>query len=322
MPAAPSNKARQILVIKFGALGDMVQALGPFQAIRRHHTRDQTTLLTTPSFAPFIGAARLFDTIRTDGRGMALGALPNIWPIGPWLLARDLAAQGYDAVYDLQTSNRSSFIYTCWPAPKPAWSGIASGATWRHDNPRRDFMHTIERQQEQLALVGIQNVPDPDLSFALADPAAFGINGRFGVLAPGGAAHRPEKRWPVSGFGAIAKHWAGQNIRPVIIGHGEEEQGLADQIRAVEPASLSLVGQTSLLDMAGLLRRATYALGNDSGPMHLAAAAGIPSLVLFGPASDPALCAPRGAGCRFLQACDLQQLSATEVLAALSALEA
>jgi len=87
-------------------------------------------------------------------------------------------------------------------------------------------------------------------------------------------------------------------------------------VRAACPAALDLAGRTSLLDLATLARGAALAIGNDSGPMHLAAAVGCPSLVLFSAASDPALTAPRGAHVRVLREASLTDLTVERVVAA------
>ncbi len=295
----------------------MVQALGPFAAIRKHHAHAHITLLTTPPFAEFARATGLFDQIRSDGRRKLLAGLPDIWPLGSWALAADLAKSGFSRVYDLQTSSRSSLLYRLWPRPKPEWSGIARGASHPHRNPKRDFLHTIERQWDQLADAGIFESMAPDLSFAIVDPKSLGLQEPYALLAPGGALHRPDKRWPLDRFIEIAKHLAAHHLTPVIIGHGSEEQAMAEQVITCVPSAQSLVGRTSLYQLAGLMRQASFAIGNDSGPMHLAALAGIHSLVLFGPASDPALCAPRGPSVQVLRAEPMTNLSVEQVKAAL-----
>jgi ADP-heptose:LPS heptosyltransferase len=78
-----------------------------------------------------------------------------------------------------------------------------------------------------------------------------------------------------------------------VVGAGTDAP-LASAICAACPEALDLTGHTSLLDLGGLAARAALAVGNDTGPMHLAAAVGCRCLVLFSGASDPALTAPRG----------------------------
>jgi ADP-heptose:LPS heptosyltransferase len=75
---------------------------------------------------------------------------------------------------------------------------------------------------------------------------------------------------------------------------GSAEASMAASIAAAAPGVLDLTGKTGFAGLAALGARATIAIGNDTGPMHLIAAAGAPSISLFSGDSDPALCAPRG----------------------------
>ena len=299
-----------ILVIKLGALGDFIQALGPMAAIRRHHGDARITLLTTPPFEDFAGASGFFDQIWTCGR-------PGAMDIGGWLgLRRRLRDGGFGRVYDLQTSDRSSFYARLfWPGRKPEWSGIAKGCSHPHANPKRDFMHTLERQAEQLAEAGIPHVPPPDLAWATADISRFGMAERFALLVPGGAAHRPAKRWPPERFGDLARALADKGIEPVLLG-SVAEAGIMASISAAAGVR-DLAGQTSLLDLAALSRGAVLSVGNDTGPMHLIAAVDCRSVVLYSDESDPALCAQRGSAVSILRRGRLTDLAVDEVLEAL-----
>ncbi len=300
-----------ILVIKLGALGDFVQALGPMAAIRRHHGDARITLLTTAPFENFAEASGLFGHIWTCGR-------PGTIDIGGWLgLRRRLCDGGFGRVYDLQTSDRSSLLYRLfWPGRKPEWSGIAKGCSHPHANPKRDFMHTLERQAEQLAVAGIPHVPPPDLSWATADISRFGLAEHFALLVPGGGAHRPAKRWPPERFGNLARELADQGIEPVLLGSATEA-GIMAAVGAAAAGVRNLAGQTGLLDLAALGRGAVLSVGNDSGPMHLIAAVDCRSVVLYSDESDPALCAQRGSAASILRRGQLTDLSVDEVLEAL-----
>ncbi len=297
----------RILVIKLGALGDFIQALGPFAAIRRHHANAHITLLTTEPFAAFAAASDYFNDIWTGGRPSGLDLIG-------WLdLRRRLREGGFERVYDLQTSARSSFYYRLlWPGSYPEWSGIAAGCSHPHDNPRRDFMHTIERQAEQLQMAGIADVPPPDLSWVKADLGRLRIKDRFALLVPGGAAHRPGKRWPEEHFGELARWLAGREIEPVLLG-SEAEASLLASVAGGHPGVGNLAGKTGLFDIAALAGAAIIAVGNDTGPMHLIAAAGCPSLVLYSGDTDPALCGQRGADVTVLRRQRLSALTVEEV---------
>ena len=296
-----------ILVIKLGALGDFVQALGPMAAIRAHHKDQRITLLTTAPFNGFAKASGYFDDIWIDGR-------PGGMDLAGWLkLLSRLRNGGFGRAYDLQTSDKSSYYFRFFWPNFPEWSGIARGCSHPHANPDRDNMHTIERQAEQLAMAGIPDVPVPDLSWATADVSRFGLPECYALLAPGGAAHRPGKQWPPERFGELAGVLAEKEIRPVLLGAAGEAPIMA-AIRDRCPEAVDLSGETSLLELAALGRGARLAVGNDTGPMHLLSAVGCPSAVLFSSDSDPALCEQRGPAVTIIRPDSLHGLSAIEVL--------
>lgn len=304
--------ARRILVIKHGALGDIVLATGPFAAIRRHHAGDEITLLTTAPYGDWLGRSPYFDRIAIDER-------PGWWNLAGLLALRQrLIAGGFARVYDLQTSGRSSrYFQLLLPGRRPQWSGIAWGCSHPDADPDRDRLHTIERQRGQLAAAGIAEVPPPEISWAAADPARFAL-ADFALLVPGGSAHRPEKRWPLAHYQDLARRALGAGLTPVAIG-GAAERDLGATLAAAVPGVRDLTGETSLDELASLARRARWAVGNDTGPMHLVAAAGCRAIVLFSAASDPALTAPRGPAVTVLRRAALAGLSADEVMRALGA---
>jgi ADP-heptose:LPS heptosyltransferase len=298
----------RILVIKLGALGDFVQALGPAAAIRRHHQDAEITLLTTAPYAELARAAPYFDRVWIDDRPGFLD------PMGLLRLRRRLREARFDRVYDLQTSTRSSFYHLL--IGRSEWSGIAWGASHPHPGSARDRMHTLDRQAEQLRLAGIAEVPLPDVSWAARGIGHFGLSGRLLLLVPGGAAHRPEKRWPIDHFAALAVLAARRRMTPVVIG-GAAEAPLSAVIAERCSTAADLAGRTSLGEIVALAQAARHAVGNDTGPMHLIAAAGCASTVLYSAASDPALTAPRGAAVTILRRPALDSLAVEEVAATL-----
>jgi ADP-heptose:LPS heptosyltransferase len=302
-----ASELERILVIKLGALGDMVQATGPFLAIRRHHPQATITLLTTEPFAELARRGGWFDDVWIDKK-------PSAFDVSGWLALRRRLRDGrFQRVYDLQTSDRSSFYFRLFgPGPYPEWSGIARGCSHPHANPGRDRMHTIDRQVEQLQAAGIGAVPPPDMSWAGDDVSALGVTQPFALLMPGGARHRLDKRWPAGRFSGLGRRLASRGVRPVLIGTTAESEVIG-QIAAAIPEALDLMDQTSFLQIAALAREATVAVGNDTGPMQIAAATGCPSVVLFSMESDPALCAPRGPAVKILKRPTLNTLSIDEV---------
>ena len=105
-------------------------------------------------------------------------------------------------------------------------------------------------------------------------------------------------------------------MTPVLIGTAAEG-GVNAMIATFCDAARDLTGETGFADIVVLARGAAGAVGNDTGPMHLIATAGAPSLVLFSQASNPDLCAPRGAAVTVLRRPVLAELAVDEVEAAL-----
>lgn len=307
-PLAPSR----ILVIKLSAFGDFVLSIASFQAIRAHHPEAEITLLTTAPFQRLAEASGCFDRVWIDRR-------PAWWQFGAWLaLRRQLTGGRFQRVYDLQRSDRSGGYFRLLPAPKPEWVGVAPGCSHRYQPPQDQVLHICAREAQQLALAGVPEPGLPDLSFLDADVSGLDLPPRFALLVPGGSAHRPGKRWPAENYAALARHLLAREIVPLLLG-AEAERAEIAAIAAAAPGARDLCGRTSLEALAALGRRAELAVGNDTGPMHLIAAAGAPSLVLYSHDSDPAKIAPRGPSVATLRRERLADLSLEEVLAALPA---
>ena len=299
---------RHILVIKLSALGDFVLSLGAMQAIRAHHRGERIALLTTAPFEALARASGCFEEIWIDRRA-------PLWRPDLWLpLACRLRAAGFDRVYDLQRSGRTGWYFRL--AGRPDWVGKVPGCSHPYVPPPGTAPHIVEWEREQLARAGVGPVTAPDLSFIEADTARFGLPRDMALLVPGSAPHRPEKRWPAAGYGALARTLAAQGTTPVLIG-GPAERAEAEAIARACPAARNLCGETSLFDIAALARHARVAVGNDTGPMHLIAAAGCPTLVLFSRASHPTKSRPPWPHVETLREARLSDLPAAAVEAAL-----
>ena len=303
----PPPKAN-ILVVKLGALGDVVQALGPMAAIRRFHAQAHIVLLTSGAYASFLEKSPYADEIWIDTKPRKFN-LPGLFG-----LRRRLRRAKFERVYDLQTSGRSNFYFKLMgPGLRPDWSGIAPGCSLPHANPARDTMHTVDRQRDQLKTAGIADVPSASLDWVQADLARFKLPDPFVLLVPGGSPGRPAKRWPVAKYAALATELLAHGAVPVVVG-GPGEKELGATIRAAAPRTRDLTGDTSFAEIVALAREASAAIGNDTGPMHLIAAADCPSIVLFSAESDPALCAPRGREVAVLRRTSLIGLGVDEVM--------
>ena len=299
-----------ILVIKHGALGDVVLATGAMAAIKQRHADDQVTLLTTRPFAKLLAQSEWFCDIVVDDQ-------PNLLkPLRLFSLLRRLAKRRFAFVYDLQTSQRTSMYFALWPRPRPRWSGVAKGCSCPDRQPGREQVHATARLRGQVAQAGITQVPPPRVDFLQGDVHDLAPDQPFALLVPGCAPHRPDKRWPASHYGELANYLLALGLRPVLIGTAAEADALR-QIKAICPDALDLGGRTDFGQIAELARRARLAVGNDTGPMHLIAAAPCPVLTLFSGASTPERSAPGWPDEPWIKREPLTALGVDEVAAAL-----
>jgi ADP-heptose:LPS heptosyltransferase len=165
-------------------------------------------------------------------------------------------------------------------------------------------MHPLERQADQLMEAGIWpdaptkplSAAPPDISWILArsaQPRSITVAGGHRplvLLAPGADA---ETRWPIELYAALARKLQDAGHDMVIVG-SLDQSGLAHKIQREASRARDLTGRTDLIQVAALGARASVAIGNDLGVLHLIAAAGAPTITLFPSSVDPAPIAPRG----------------------------
>lgn len=301
--AVSLSRGANVLVIKLGAMGDFMLSLGAMAAIRAHHPAARITLLTTPPFRDFSAACPYFDVVDVDGRERDPKKILE--------MLRRLRAQKFDIVYDLQNNGRTERYFLGMMPKPPAWNGTVAGASLGYTDPDRVHLHTIERLTAQLVAGGLPGPAKsgaywPKLDWirrALRDPPRlqpgfFGLKGPYALLIPGASEHREAKRWPPERFAGVAQWLASNGVTPVLIG-AKAEASLANEIvRAVgvrENIVLNLVTRTDMFQIAGLAEHALVAIGNDTGPMHMATLAGCSGVALFALSeSSPELSRPRG----------------------------
>jgi heptosyltransferase III len=182
---------------------------------------------------------------------------------------------------------------------RSAWMTALSGARWRagFGHYRNGFVYNVKLPRAQQVLGEERKVHTAEhlasAMFALGTPRCE--IPRAKLVAPGAeketgsvavihaVAATPEKTWHASGFLAVAEHLKQSRMEPVFIGGPEDDLSVFRGFRTVRGAPLAAIKQ--------LLSRASLFVGNDSGPAHMAAAFGVPCVVIFG-ASDADIWGP------------------------------
>lgn len=277
---------RRILVIKLGALGDFIQSLGPMAAIRRHHTGDHITVLTTKPFERLARTSGYFDDVWIDKR-------PKWFDLKGWQALRTrLSDAGFSRVYDLQNNDRTA-LYLKLFSPKPEWVGAARGASHRNTSPDRTKGTAFAGHVQTLEMAGVAPVEIDRLDWMQGRDLAASLPKPYVLIVAGSAPSRPEKRWPSTYYANLCGRLVARRICPVLIGTKSEEKILS-AIHAAVPDAVNLCGQTDFFDIPALASKAAGAIGNDTGPMHLIAPTGCKSIILFSKSSNPVRHAPLG----------------------------
>ena len=281
--------ARSILIVRLGALGDLVHALPAAAALSAGWPDARIDWLVDARYRA------LLDFVPSLNRVVVVSGREA----GMWDVIRDLRRQHYDVALDLQGLLKSAALARLSGARTVA--GFATHALrekpasvfYGVQPPTDDSGHVIAKNLSVLRHFGVASGAwsfpiVPPVSAAAAEVRArLGLSGggRFAIVNPG--AGWPNKQWPADRFGKIARHLAErQQLRTAVL-WGPGEQGLADQVVAASGGSAVAAPPTGLGDMLALCREAALFVAGDTGPLQVAAALGVPSVGLFGP-TNPA----------------------------------
>ncbi len=267
--------SEHILIVKLGALGDILLAEGALRDIRARHSTARISVLTRRSFAPLLARCPHVDFVIEDENAPRW----QLWAMRK--LSRRLRGEHFTHAIDLQDSARSRFylrhllrhLQPFLSAPQ-----LAQSFTCNKSFP------VLGRLQAQLTAVGIppDHAGNPGADWMCADVSTVlreaGIDRPYIVLLPGSSARGASKRWPH--YPELAQKLLDAGHLPVTVPGPDEAEAFAGIpgicLRHRDGRVLNL------FELAGVLRGALACIGNDSGPTHLAASLGVPSVALFG----------------------------------------
>lgn len=291
----------RVLVIKHGAFGDLMQADGILRDIRAFHPGSEITLLTAPAFRKLMSRCPHVDQVLTDARS-------PLWKIGEWIqLARQFRAGQFAKVYDLQNSDRTELYRKLF----------FSRVRWNGHRVRERQVAALQGLVAQLQRDGIptDHSLSPDVSWMAEDMGSFlyteGVRTPYIALIPGCAAKHPYKRWPY--YAQLAEVLLKRGY-DVITAPGPDEIELAKSI-----PGHTLLGPNGFLnwfELAGVLKGASFVIGNDTGPSHVASYLGVPGLALFGPHTSAVKTGIGQGSLQAIETGDLKTLAVEAVLAA------
>lgn len=300
-PANPTPVQR-ILLVKLNAIGDVLFATPLLEALRRLHPDAEIDWLVGRHAAPILeGHPSLRHRLLYDGpwSGSRTAALRETLTLLP-----GLRRAGYDAAFCLHRSRLAGLLVRATGARVRV--GFAGGPpVYTHTAVFDASRHETERYLDLLRALG-PAVDNPGMRIGWTPHAAAAAAALLPAdlprpwcgLAPGGGRNPGTemliKRWPAERFAALGQRLPGS----VVVCGTPDEAELCAQVAAA-CGGLNLCGRTRLGELPPLLGALDVFVANDSGPLHIAAAAGTPTVALFGP-TDPRLVAPLGPRHRYL----------------------
>lgn len=291
----------KILIVKPSSLGDVVHSLPFLDALSRRFPDAKIDWVIARGLEDILEGHPMIHrlwVIDKDTWKSIRNARDTIREVT--LLFRQLKSQAYDVVVDLQGLLRSGLITRATGSPvRIGFREAREGSTmfYTHRVAGGKAIHAVDRYLKiaehlgcSLSDVCFPFPPIENASSRCLHRSSFTADDTFAVLVPG--ARWITKRWPPEKFARVASLLP---IRTVVIG-SRSDQKIADRIVSLSRGkATSFAGMTNLKELIGILKRARFVLSNDSGPMHIAAALGVPVVALFGP-TDPQRTGPYGQG--------------------------
>lgn len=292
-----------ILIIKLGSLGDVVQISGALKDIREHHMNEKITILTTSKYLNLFKNCPYVDDCLEDER------LPRYNIFYLLKLRKIVNSLNFTKVYDLQNSNRTNF-YRKFIFNIEHWSHSKDISENKYNNS------VLQRFDDQLRKSNIKTryTLNPDFSWAAekANNYNFSTDKKYILFFPFCSKDLPHKRWP----------YFSELINLIKQNHPQYELVVApgpDEIVEAKNFNVKIALNNNLalnfFELASLIKKSHLVIANDTGPAHMAAHLGAKGFALFGPHTTPDKVSIERKRFIALQTLDLKLLFADRVYA-------
>lgn len=286
------KEEKKILIMKLGALGDVILAGPSLRMLRKKFPEAHLSLLVDSRFSPIVSGCPYLNEVLPFDRGKGRSWI--------WLarLAKRLRREAFDISIDLQNTKRTHLV--AFFAGIPNRYGFRRGVFgWLLNHPDLTFRtpdSPIRHQFRILSRVGINRFEEklelwPDSESEAEILGWFQEKGispeeKIVGLAIGSSPRWPTKRWPIEYFRSLAERLTQElGCRIVLIGSGKD-QALAREFTRDTKRILNGVGKTSVGELVSLIKHLGVLVTGDTAPLHIASALDVPTVALFGP-TDP-----------------------------------
>jgi len=311
-PSAPLTARDRVLLVRLGAVGDVLRTLPALHLIRTAYPSIHLAWIVEDLSRDLIEGHPEVDEVIRFPRGEPRGGGSRPASLLQALagLRRDLRARGFTVALDFQGSLKSGIL--AWLSSAPRRVGFAPGhsrelsflLTNEWVRPASWWLNRVERN---LVMAEALGAPGDEITMILPERAGEGARAEailrdaapggepVVLLSPGTSLRQRYKRWPADHFARLAALLRRSLGAAPLVTWGPGEEPLARVVVGGSAGAARLAPAIPLRLLAALLRRSALFIGADSGPMHLAWGVGCPVVALFG-RTDPRLNAPLGDG--------------------------
>src|SRR5947209_3561184 len=321
-----NSDPRNILVIDFGQLGDVVLSLPALRAIRERFADSRITVAVGLPTVPILELSGYADvTLGVDRVELRDGPkLRSIMKIAR--LVKEVRRRSFDFVIDLHSLSETNLLGYLSGAPLRLF-GHRPGRSINflsNFNPKPPIegagRHAVDRYLDVLAPLGIRDAQRvPQLKLRDEDTRTIQEilkkeNASYTPLIglfPGSGQHTT-KRWPLERFRELAERLIRDEGVRLVLFAGPEEREMVEKMRAVFPPATIIFDRLNIPQLAAALAQLTCFVSNSTGPMHIAAATGTPVVMLL-PSLTPDSFTPVGEGHHIVFSRSLEELKVSEV---------
>lgn len=295
VPKELFDRVNRILIVKPSALGDIVHSLPFLCAVKKRFPWARVDWVVAHGLHTFLTGHPMINrlwVIKKDLWKKPARFRRTLKEIND--LRRGLAEQRYDVCIDLSGLLRSGVISAFSNAPVRLGfkeSDECSPYFYTHKIHGSMKLHAIDRYLEIARFMGCA-VDKIEYPFAPHNPVPDVMKElpeHYAIICP--SAGKPANRWSASKYGTLASML---ELPVVVIASASESDIALDVVKSSKGNAVSLAGKTSLKDLLPVIGKSQYFICNDTGPMHIAAALGVPVFAIFGPA-NPVRTGPYGA---------------------------
>lgn len=291
----------RVAFLRLDGIGDVVASFEAVRAVKAKFPDGQVTMLVQEHIAELVRLLSFVDDVIPVNFNLYSGEVGIIKSLRYVTRLRKLLSGGcFDMGIDPRGDPR--VIYTMWTCRVPYTVGARAAGAGHLLTISCDYTRTVPEARHNLSVVatiGAPRVPEP-LSPPDVTSEWESLRSRFPQLSTPFFAVHPSatmqtRMWPAERFASccefIAERW---RLLPVIVGAGDTEEQARRLKETANVELLDLVGETTMKELVALLAHSQLFVGNNSGPGHLAAFSGCPTVMVFGGANDPDVWKPPG----------------------------